>query len=692
MTVGAIDRQAFSNEHALQLKFVRHAGFVADGRDVYYSVAEIGVDRRERHSLWLCDRLGGATRRVAGGLDDVKVPAAAPDGRGIALVAELDGANQLCLAPLDGGPVKPLTSLPQGVTGRPAWSPDSRSIAFTAGPATRSDPTLPYRVVRATYRLDGIGYVNDATLDLYVVDVETRAVRRLTEDDCMNSDPRWSPDGMFLSYLVSVPPDRVWDQSPSLYVLTVASGEARPVIDTWGAAFHAEWCADSRRIAFVGCPAERGRRYRQKWDLWTVDVAGGEPSCRTESLIPGVSSWVQADLPVWEELSAPRVCVSDTHAFVSGQVDGDVVIYRIGLTGHESVEPAVERPGTSAYLVDIDRAGAILYLSTSFLQPPELVLDSRRVTLLNDELLARTVSPHVRELEVQAADGLRTQAWALTPSDQPGPWPTVLYIHGGPYGAFGSTYMIDFQLLVGAGFAVIFNNFRGSGGYGTEFARKIFGDWGRAGALDHHATVDAAIAAGIAEPDRVGVCGYSHGAFATCWLLGTSNRFRAALAENPVTNWATAFGLVDSEWWVREELGGSPHEVPAVYRDSSPLTYATNCRTPLLLIVGEADLRCHPAESEQYYRVLKGNGVTTEMLRLPNSSHIGTWNGPVEARVAQNEALIEWFARHLVTASNDGRADDLVSRESVDRASLESTVMRSSVDVAATPPQGPGEV
>ena len=203
-----------------------------------------------------------------------------------------------------------------------------------------------------------------------------------------------------------------------------------------------------------------------------------------------------------------------------------------------------------------------------------------RVTHLNDELVSTVARPNLKKLQVTASDGLETEAWALTPAGEEGPWPSVLYIHGGPYGAFGSTYMIDFQLLVGAGFAVVFHNFRGSRGYGSEFSHKIVGNWGPAGALDHHAAVDEAIRAGIADADRIGVCGYSHGAFATTWLVGTSDRFKAAVAENGSTDWTSKWGNTDWAFVVELEMGGTPFDTPDTYRELSALTYAPSCRTP----------------------------------------------------------------------------------------------------------------
>jgi dipeptidyl aminopeptidase/acylaminoacyl peptidase len=634
----------FGLEDAQRLRLVRDAGFVPGGRYGYYTVTEV-VDRsRDWNTLWLFERDGADARRLAE--SDVHAPAPSPDGSVIAVTADVDGTAQLCLVPVEGGPARPLTRLPQGVSGGAVWSPDGRSVAFTAGPAVRRDRSLPYRVDRATYRYDGLGYLDDVVTDLYVADVATGEVRQLTADRCMNTEPRWSPDGTELSYLVMFPPDRTWVLLPELHVLTVATGETRTVVeDSWGGVFSAEWYGD--RLVFAGTTVTDRLFATGKVDLWTVEAGGGKPECRTTDVTAGVGSHLVTDLPVHGELEARRIRVHEDAAYVGAQIGGDAVVYRVGLTGPESVERVAGGNG-SAYLMDADGNGQLLTLVASFTEPPELVLGGARVTRLNDELLAGLSRPRLHALDVTAPDGVRTDAWVLTPDDgTDGPWPAVLSVHGGPYSAFGSTFVIDHELLAGAGIAVVFHNFRGSYGYGSAFSASITGNWGEAGSLDHHAALDAAIAAGLADPDRLGVCGISHGGFATCWLLGTSDRFTAGLAENPVTGWASTYGEMDSHWWVPTEFGGTPDELPEVYRERSPLTHAPACRTPLLFVVGDEDLRCPPSESERYYRVLRSNGVPTGMVRLPGSAHTGSWDGPVPARMAQNEALVEWFTWYL---------------------------------------------
>jgi dipeptidyl aminopeptidase/acylaminoacyl peptidase len=656
----------FDPADALRLAFVDEAGFVAGGSRIYYCVSGV-ADDHEIRSLWLADRTGGVRAEITGAFDRPRHPAPSPDGR-LALVGDAAGSPQIWLVPTDGGAATALTAMPHGVTGAPAWSPSGRLIAFTARSEPRRDTSLPYRVRRRTFRFDGIGLVEDALQDVYVVDVETRVVSRLTADRCVHEDPRWSPDGRRLLFRTSFPPDEEdWTAKPSLHVLDVESGERTELVGAWGGVLEADWCRGGDRVVFFGHPAVPGYAdaYFHRRDLWTVEATGGTPVCRTGHLTAGVGVKLDFDHPTWGTFRRANLRVAAAAddgggadgdvAYVSAQRGGDVGICRVALSGAPAASFLVADPHRTCFLSAVDAAtGDLLYVASSLREPPELFLrhgrEERRLTELNDDVLRDIAGARAHSFKATAPDGLGLDAWALTPPGD-GPFPTVLAIHGGPSNAVGNVYTIDHQLLVGAGFAVVFGNFRGSFGYGTEFMRSLHGRWGQVGEQDYHAIVDRAIELGIADPNRLGVYGLSHGGFATCWLLGRSDRFRAGVAENPVTDFATLYGTMDSPWWIGLSLGGRPHERPDAYAESSPLTYARNCRAPLLFVIGEADLRCPPTEAEQYFRVLKDSGCPTEMLRLPGCDHIGSWTGPVPARAAQNEALVEWFSRHLGATS-----------------------------------------
>jgi dipeptidyl aminopeptidase/acylaminoacyl peptidase len=273
----------------------------------------------------------------------------------------------------------------------------------------------------------------------------------------------------------------------------------------------------------------------------------------------------------------------------------------------------------------------------------------RRLTELNADLLGSRSLPGVEHLAFSGADGTPVEGWFLRPAGVTGPAPTVLYIHGGPHSGFGHVWSSDMQLLCGAGYGVLIVNHRGSTGYGDEFATSLSGHWGEQDHGDLMAGVDRAIELGLADPDRLGVCGISGGGNLTCWIVGQTDRFKAAVPENPVTSWLSFYGVADiGPWFAVAETGCLPWEDPAAYLRQSPITYAHRCTTPTLLVQGEADLRCPAEQSEQFYAVLKANGCVVEMLRIPNSAHTGTIVGAVPARRAQNEALLDWMNRYVM--------------------------------------------
>jgi dipeptidyl aminopeptidase/acylaminoacyl peptidase len=206
-------------------------------------------------------------------------------------------------------------------------------------------------------------------------------------------------------------------------------------------------------------------------------------------------------------------------------------------------------------------------------------------------------------------------------------------------------------MFAGAGYGVLLVNHRASTGYGDAFATAIVGDWGNLDYADLMAGVDHAIEEGLADPDRLGVFGISGGGNLTGWIIGHTDRFRAACPENPVFNWFSMYGTSDvgADFSVRE-LGGTPYDAEEVYRRCSPITYAHRCTTPTLFLQHESDYRCPAEQTEQFFTVLRVNGVPAEMLRFPNTSHGGSVRGPIGHRRAQNEALLDWMNRYVLGA------------------------------------------
>ena len=269
-------------------------------------------------------------------------------------------------------------------------------------------------------------------------------------------------------------------------------------------------------------------------------------------------------------------------------------------------------------------------------------------------MLAELALPTVVPLHFPSIDGAPVEGWFLQPAGSETALATLLNIHGGPHAGWGAHFNFDNLMFTGAGYGVLLVNHRASTGYGDAFATAIRADWGNLDYADLMAGVDYAIEQELADPDRLGVFGISGGGNLTGWIIGHTDRFKAACPENPVFNWFSMYGTSDvgADFSVRE-LGGTPWEAEDVYRRCSPITYAHHCTTPTLFLQHESDYRCPAEQTEQFFAVLRVNGVPAEMLRFPNTPHSGSVIGPIGHRRAQNEALLDWMNRYVLDAAGE---------------------------------------
>ncbi len=614
---------------------------------------------KEYSNLWMVSLVNGESFQLTYGDWSDYAPVWSPDGKKIAFLSSREGKAQLYCIHLQGGEAFQLPTVPQGCAAPLLWSPDGKQLVFHAGPAEPPDLQKPYRITRAIYRFDGAGYADVFCKQIHVLDMESRKIRQLTSGQWNYCAVSWSPDGQRILLLAGVDPDSIFT-SPSLKIVDLKGNLQTALDKTWGIIYNATWLADGR-LAFIGVQA--GQRYGSKNDLFVVNQDGSGLENRTASLLNMLDERIHDDMPAPWSVSSPPILPSKDgmDAIVNLQQGGEVHIIQVALKGAEQI---CTLASGQRFCFPFNRAGnhLVFGVSTPF-DPTQLILldlkngGEQQLTHINADLLAQIEMPELKNFHFKSIDGIEVEGWVMVPAGT-APFPTILHIHGGPHAAFGYSFYFDFLSLTGAGYAVALVNHRGSTGYGNAFATATYADWGNLDYQDLMFGIDHVIALGIADPERLGCCGVSGGGNLSCWIVGQTNRFKAAAPENAVTNFISMYGTSDvGPVFAEREMGGKPHEVPEVYRRCSPITYAHRATTPTLLFVSEQDHRCPPEQSEQFYTVLKANGCVVEMVRFPNCSHGGATIGSFAARRLHNEALVDWMNRFLLNNPPAAQAD-----------------------------------
>lgn len=628
-----------------------------DGRQIAYvrQTADIMTDRA-LSSIWLIDVATGSQRPLVAGPGAHSQPRWSPDGKRLAYISTAEGgASQLFVRWMDSGENVRITGLPDSPQGI-AWSPDGRRLAYVMsvpdeGLSLGKAPPKPEGAVwakpleifdKVTYRADGDGYLKPGFGHVFMVDATGGAPRQLTFGAFHDGAPEWTPDGRAILFSAVRKPD--WEMKPvdsEIYRLDIATGAITPLTSRNGPDFAPAISPDGRRVAFLGYDDQR-KGFEQN-RLYLMGLDGGGP----QQIAPALDRSIDAI-----EWSA------DGRSLVASYEEaGAVTVARIGLDGRVTpivdhvASPSFDRPYAGGSF-SLAHNGTIAFTAGRTDRPTDVSVagrgNVRQLTHLNELAMSAKRLGTLRTLEASAPDGGRVPSWVLLPPNYVAGQrvPTILEIHGGPYAAYGPHFSTDYQLYAAAGYAVLYTNPRGSTGYGQAFADGIEKTYPDSDYADLMAAVDAAVAGGIADPDNLFVTGGSGGGILTAWIIGKTNRFRAAASQKPVINWTSMALTSDgvpffAPYW----MGSLPWENQAAYWGRSPLSLMGNVKTPTLVVVGSEDYRTPVSESEQLYAALKLEGVPTALVKVPEASHGGIAARPSQS-AAKAAAIIAWFDKY----------------------------------------------
>ena len=641
---------AFQPMDVFQLEYGGDPQISPDGSQVVYVRNSMDIMRdRVRSELWLVNADGTGHRRLSAGGS----PRWSPDGSRIAYTA----GGQIHVRWMDTGETATLTQLlesPRGIR----WSPDGRRLAFNmlvpfppphlvAPPrppvgADWADP--PIMEDRFKNRQDGVGYLDFGYNHIFVVSAEGGTPAQVTSGDFQHSSPpAWTPDGSHLVFSSNRSPDWVHDyRNSELYIASVAGGETRALTDRSGPDHSPAVSPDGQRVAFVG-HEDRTRTY-QVSRLQVMNLDGSGQRVVTTGLDRSVSN------PVWAADGHRLYFQYDDEgnskvAFVT--LDGEVEVLGEDLGGASYGRPY----GGGSFSVAND--GAFAFNQSRPDMPGEVSVGKhgdavRQITSLNEDLLAAKTLGEVEEIRWDSSfDGRPVQGWIVKPPDfDPGRrYPLVLEIHGGPISNYGDRFSAEMQLLAAAGYVVLYANPRGSTSYGEEFGDLLYRNYPGQDYDDLISGVDAVIARGYVDEDNLFVTGGSAGGIMTAWIVGKTDRFRAAVSQKPVVNWISKTLTADNWYgYYHGRYEGLPWENPEAYWEFSPLSLVGNVKTPTLIVTGEEDLRTPLSESYQLFHALKFRGIDTAVVRLPGASHdMSRRPSQLMAKIAN---IIAWFDKY----------------------------------------------
>lgn len=610
--------QPWTADDLLALKYLSDARISPDGARVAFTVREAFTDgtKQPRSRIWLAEGDGSGTRQYTSGPRADFLPRWSPDAGVLAFLSdrEEDGKSQPYTIPASGGEAQRLVET-QGSVVDLQWSPDGRTLALLV-----EDGESEEERARKEQKDDAVEFERNPKFQrVWVVDANGSNLRLASTSDTQVWEMAWFPDGSRLALVCSaLPYEWSWYQS---YVATLPleGGEPQRI---HGDRRQVAWplpSPDGSLVAFI--TAMWSDRGVVSGDVYVVPAEGGEASCLTQGY-PASFSWAE--------------CTGQDSLLALGYEDGEAAVFRISTTsGPERLWKgeagfALRHWARATLSADQRRLAVIREDPT---HPPDVytadlddtALEWRRLTEMQSHLKEMETGSH-ETLRWRSTDGREIRGILLKPSNgQAEPLPLITIVHGGPTALYSHSFISSYlwaSMLVSAGYAVFLPNPRGSTGFGKEYAEANLGDMGGMDLQDVLAGVDAIVASGAADPDRLGVGGWSYGGFMTSWIVTQTDRFRAAVMGAGVSNWRSFHGVSNLPTWDTAYYNDDdPYRAGGLFDRFSSVLSIDEVRTPTLIIHGEADPYVPVGQGYEFFRAMKERGVEVEMVVYPREGH-----------------------------------------------------------------------
>ena len=665
-------QKRISAQDLYRMELITDSDISPDGKNAIYAVQRIDQSNEKKFSnLWMLDINSSSNKIFTTGKQTDKNPCWSPDGSKIAFLSNREDEKQfqIFIIPMDGGEAYKLTDL-KGEFGKLSWSPDGEKIVFEFRKKDQEEIDreideskklldIPARqITRMYYRLDGVGWNPHERWHLWLLNIENGDLKQLTNHEVFDeTGPFWSPDNKNIGYFSNRSQDP--DLNPSLVDLWIIDAEnfqSRNLITPVGPKENGSFSPDGKKIAYY---AQEG--IGEEWrntNLWIVSSDGSNSAENLTGMMDILVTNRTLNDNGPTPLSSPIWSNDSLWLFFQVTRHGNTGYYKINTLTHEML-PVIDQDGVVGKpSMDKNKENLLVILGENF-NLPQLWLFSldaknnyqKQLTNLNRDWFQSRNMGEIEQVWFKGSDGNDLQGWILKPPDfDPSKkYPSILEIHGGPLMQYGNIFMHEFHYFASLGYVVFYCNPRGGQGYGEDHARAIYdGKWGTKDYEDLMVWTDYVENLPYIDPDRMGVTGGSYGGYMTAWIIGHTQRFKAAAAQRCVSNLISMWGSSDFNWEFQETFGNqAPYENIEILWECSPIKHIGSATTPTLVIHSEQDLRCPLEQGQQLFTALKKLGVETKFLIFPDEFHGLSRNGRTDRRIIRLKEMAEWFNRYL---------------------------------------------
>ena len=628
-------------EQSLSLKSAANPRISPDGRLVAYQVQETNWEENAfENEIWIAVTRTGERFQLTNAKKSSSAPAWSPDSKRIAFISDRDGKRQIYLIAPEGGEAMQLTSIETGVNSFD-WSPDGRWIAFTAAEPDskakkdRKEKYGEFEIVQGDYTMTHIWMI-----EVPADGKEKKAEPvRLTEGNSFTAGGfAWSPDSTRIAFSATKDPDLGSSDTSDIYVLTVSDRSIKKIVSTKGPDSSPIWSPDGKQIAYQTANAREFFYYANSY-IAVVPANGGTPRLLTESFdeAPGLVDWSPEGIYFASQQKTA------THLFRANPATG--AIERV-------TSPADIAASQFSFTRDFKQAAFVAAGANAY---PEICITDlkqfapRRLTAMSDQLKDFQLAKR-EVISWKSTDGTPIEGVLIKPAnfDPSKKYPLLVVIHGGPTGVDtpvlrgDRTYPVEMFIAKGA--LILKPNYRGSAGYGEKFRSLNVRNLGVGDYWDVISGVDHLIAQGIVDRDRVGAMGWSQGGYISAFITTTSDRFKAVSVGAGISNWMTYYVNTDIHPFTRQYLKATPWDDPEIYQKTSPISYVKSARTPTLIQHGELDRRVPIPNAYELRQALEDKGVPVKMIVYKGFGH--GIDKPRQQRAVM-EHNYEWFSQWI---------------------------------------------